>query len=384
MTIWGALLIPVIAVFVLLFFFQHRTKWWEVGIPLLASALMIGGFKYMAESLGTKDMEIWNGWTVQARYYEPWDEYIHQTCTMCVGYDKDGFCNSEVTYDCSYVSNHSPYWEITDSNGDEHSIDESTYQHFVRLFGHAPIFKDMGRNYHSYDGDRYHVNWPKTEPTVEPVNVAYNYENRVQASRSVFNYVRLSDQEVTDNGIFEYPEVKLFNYPSVLGDCGPTTKEGNERLRFHNSMLGKEKQLRMWILCTRSADPGWGQLQESHWVGGNKNEAVLVIGDGWDHVFTWADDKTPLIETRDFVKAKLPDLDMVQVSDVMARNLEEGFVRKRFAEFSYLTIEPPRWSVILTYVITLLINGGLSYFIIVNAWDDDQSRSRWARRNWRH
>jgi hypothetical protein len=383
MTIWGAMLIPFLMIAVLMIFFRHRTKWWEVAIPLLVSVLMVGGSKWMAENYGTKDMEIWNGWTVQARYYEEWDEYIHQTCTMCTGYDKDGFCNSEITYDCSYVSNHSPHWEITDSNGAGHGVSQESYQYFVKLFGHTPIFKDMQRNYHSVDGDRYHVNWPKTDATVEPVNVTYAYENRVQASRSVFNYAQISDSKAQELKLFTYPEVKLFGYPSVLGDCGAQTATANERLRFHNSMLGSKKQLRMWILCTDSPDPQTGQLQEAYWVGGNKNEVVAVLGQGWVHVFSWTDNKTPIIETRDFLKSQGRE-GLLQSVDFMSEKLDQQFQRKHFAEFSYLTIEPPTWAIVVTYVVTLLVNCGLSYFIIVNEWDDDKGRSYRGRSNWRY
>jgi len=372
--------IPVIAVAVLLLFFQHRTKWWEIGIPLLASALMIGGFKWMAESMGTKDMEIWNVGTVSSHYYEKWDEYIHQTCynTVCSGSGQNQTC-TQIPYDCSYVSTHRARWSIHDSNGMKHGVEKKTYDYFVKLFGMQPQYVDMKRNFHRIDGDMYQVLWPKTDPTVEPVNISHKYENRIQASRSVFKYVELSEEEVAQHKLFEYPEVSLFGYPSILGDCGPTTEDGNKRLRFHNSMLGREKQLRMWILCTDAADPQWGQLQESHWVGGNKNEAVLVVGKGWDHVFTWADDKTPMIETRDFVKANLESLDMVEVADVMAANLKQSFVRKEFADFSYLTVEPPTWAIVMTYIFTILINVGISYFVIHNEWSDDPNHRRYAR-----
>jgi len=382
MTIWGAVLIPFIMVAILLVFFQRRTKWWEAGIPLVVSFLLIGGFKLMAENFGTKDMEIWNGWTTQARYYEKWNEYIHQTCSMCVSYNKDGMCTSTMYYDCSYVSTHQARWEITDSNGTEHGIDQDTYQYFVKLFGHKPLFVDMKRNFHTIDGDQYRVNWPQTDATVEPVNVSYDYENRVQASRSVFNYERISDSRAKELNLFAYPEVQLFKYPSILGDCGPQTKEANERLRFHNSVLGAKKQLRMWVLCTDSQDPQFGQLQESYWVGGNKNEVVAVLGEGWVHVFSWTDDKTPIIETRDFFKSQGRE-NLIQDVDFMAQKLGEGFRRKNFDEFSYLTVEPPLWAVIVTYVVTFLINCGLSYFIIVNEWDDDAGRNRWGRTNWK-
>lgn len=372
MTIWGALLIPFIMIAILLLFFHHRTKWWEAGIPLAVSFMLIGGFKLMSENLGTKDMEVWNGWVLSAHYYEDWNQYIHRMCpvTTCSGSGQNTVCTTTLV-DCSYVAYYPEYWAIKDSNGDTHRVNQKAYHHLVNLFEMQPQFVDMKRPYHTNDGDMYQILWPHTDKTVEPINVAHSYENRVQASRSVFNYQQINDNEASQLGLFSYPKVSLFNYPSILGNCGPNTQKANERLRFHNSMLGKAHQLRMWLLCTDSSDPVFGQLQESYWVGGNKNEVVVILGQGWTHVFSWTDNKTPLIEIRDFA---VQNRDPLRVVDFMAEELQSGFVRKQFAEFSYLTVEPPLWAIILTYLITLAVNIGLSWFIIVNGFHDDDPR----------
>jgi hypothetical protein len=344
----------------------------------------VGGFKALSEHLGTKDMEIWNGWVTEARYYEDWNEYIHQTCyyTTCSGSGKDQTCTTH-SYDCSYVDYHPERWEITESNGAEFEVDKKTYDYLVRLFiplGSRPTFVDLRRNYHTNDGDMYKAVWPGTDGTIEPVNMPYSYENRVQASRSVFNYQHISDQEAQKLGLFAYPRVGLFNYPSVLGDCGPETKEANELLRFHNAKLGKQKQLRMWVLCTASADPGFGQLQESYWVGGNKNEVVVILGQGWTHVFSWTDNKSPIIEIRDFASQSNS---LLMTVNFMADKLGREFQRKHFREFSYLTVETPTWCIVTTFILTLMVNVGLSWFIIHNEWDDDDGSDYWARHNWR-
>ena len=370
MMIWLALLIPLLTAVILAVFFHHRTKWWEFAIPFVVSLLLVGGFKVLGEYSATKDMEIWNGWVTQSRYYEDWNEYIHQTCSRCVGHDKNGACSNTMTYDCSYVRYHPEYWEIIESNGTEFEVSKKAYDYLVHLFiplGARPTFVDLGRNYHDNDGDMYKADWPQTDGTVEPVNMSYSYENRVQASRSVFNYQHINDAEALKLGLFAYPQVGLFNYPSVLGDCGQGTKEANELLRFHNSKLGAQKQLRMWVLCTNSADPGFGQLQESYWVGGNKNEVVVILGQGWTHVFSWTDNKVPLIKIRDFANRYR---DTVMLVNFMAETLGQEFQRKDFQEFSYLTVETPTWCIITTFVLTLLVNAGLSYVIIINEFHD--------------
>jgi hypothetical protein len=58
--------------------------------------------------------------------------------------------------------------------------------------------------------------------------------------------------------------------------------------------------------------------------------------------------------------------DAVAAVDFIGPKLQESFVRKHFEDFSYLTVEPPLWAVITTYVVMLLVNGGLAVFIVKN------------------
>jgi hypothetical protein len=378
--IYGAMLIPFIASAVLLWKFKHRTAWWELVIPFVVSAVLITGFKYAAEASATKDREFWGGWAVSAHHFERWNEYIHRTCTrqVCSGSGKTRTCTTQ-TYDCSYVQNHPEHWELRDSNRQRHSITRATYADFVKLFGNQK-FVDMRRNYHTIDGDQYQTGWPGSDETFTEVFTQHSYENRVQASRSVFNYRKISPEEAAAAKLIPYPEkVHLFHFPSVLGDCGQQTQAANERLQYHNAKLGAVKQVRMWLLCIDNPDPSAGADQESLWVGGNKNEVVLARGPGWVRVFTWADDKTFAIEARDAIVA-LEKWDPVVAVDTLAQNVRQGFKRKHFADFSYLTVETPTWAIWVTWIITLLVNGGISWWVVVNEIDEHGQR----RYRWRH
>lgn len=370
MFIWLALLIPVVTTLILLFFFHHRTKWWEFAIPFAASLLLVGICKLIAGQIGLKDMEVWNHWVVDVRYYEPWDEYIHRTCsyTTCSGSGKDQTCTTHY-YDCSYVAYHPEYWAVVDSGENTFEISQEKYRSLVKKFEVQPFFVELNRNYHSYDGNMYKAPWSGTVATLEPDNISYSYANRVQAARSVFNYETVTEEQAKVLGLFEYPKVSTFDYPSVLGNCGDNTKEANAKLRYWNAVLGHAKELRMWMLCTASKDPNFGRQQEAYWVGGNKNEVVVILGDGWTHVFSWTDSKTPLVEIRNYAAE---NRDPLLVADFMADKLASGFVRKHFEDFDYLTIEPPTWYIVLTFCLVVLLNGGVSYFVIVNEHHDDE------------
>ena len=389
MYIWLALLIPALSVGILALFFSHRTKWWEFGLPFLASLLLVGAAKAIAVATMVHDTEIWNDYVVQAQYYERWNEYIHQTCSFqtCSGSGQNQVCTTHY-YDCSYVANHPEHWVAVTAGKQDFSITQEKYQYFVKLFGSTPIFKDLARHYHSIDGDMYYTNWPRTVDTVEPVNTEHTYENRVQASRSVFNYERISDDTAQAEGLFAYPKLQVFNYPSVLGNCGPDTKQADRLLSVQNALLGAKKELRMWLLCAPTTDPTFGQRQEAYWVGGNKNEVVVVVGlneqkeVSWVHPFSWTKEREPLVEIRDSIPRGEP-LNPVRLASFMASQLEAKFTRRQFAEFDYLSVEPPTWAYILVFALTLGMNIGLGYFIVVNEFTEGNptpSYRRGARR----
>lgn len=382
MEIFGAMIIPFMACAILMIFFQHKTKWWELAIPLVISVILCGGAKVLAEYGATRDSELWGGWVLSSHYYEDWNEYIQRTCyrTSCSGSGKNQVC-TQIPYDCSYVAYHPEYWTIQDSNEVEHNVSQSTYNHLVELFGVKPQFIDLGRYYYTNDGDMYQVLWPRTSETVTPVVTEHTYENRVQAARSVFSYVDISREDARTSGLFDYPEVSLFNTPSVLGNCGENTQKANERLSYYNAILGREKELRIWLLCFQGGDIQKGHLQEAYWVGGNKNEVVVTVGtneDGavsWVYPFSWTDDKTPIYEIRDFIAGQ-GRFDSVAAVDFIGPILKDEFVRKHFADFSYLTVDPPLWSIIATYVVMLLVNGGLGYFVVMNEFHEGRNATQ--------
>ena len=372
MYIYSALVIPFLAIGLALIFHHHKVKWWEAIIPFAVALVCIVVSKAIAEDLATRSYEYWGGWTVSAHYFEDWNEYVHKTCTdtHCSGSGKDRTCYTTIR-DCSYVDYHPENWALLDSNGQTHSISEAAYTALKKRLGTSPQFVDMHRRYHTNDGDQYKVLWSGQDTNVVPIFTKHNYENRVAASRSVFNYKKVSSDEALKLGLFAYPEnVDLFNFPSVLGSCGQDTARINTKLSFYNAKLGRIKQLRMWVICLPSADPSIGREQEAYWTGGNKNEVVVIRGTGWTHVFSWTDDKTPVINIRDFSASH----ELSATVDFMAEELNKSFVRKQFEDFSYLTIDTPLWCIVIAWILTLLTSGATTWWVIHNDFSDESKR----------
>jgi hypothetical protein len=370
MIIWLALLIPVgIAIF-LYKRYQHETLWWEFVIPFIASILLIVISKALIEHAQTRDTEYWGGTLQRAEYYEAWDEEvpcIHRNPCTCN--NKNGSCTSFHGYQHAYdVDDHPPHWEIYDSNGIEVSVSRDRFEMLARRFGNR-VFHDMHRDYHSVDGDMYRATWGGDQLTLIPVTTAHSYENRVAVSDSVFNYPEVNPK---DFGLYEYPPIQNFyECNSILGVGDQTQGVALTKLNRFNATMGAKKQVRMLIVIFKNQPLQAGFDQESYWKGGNKNEFIVTIGVNnefnveWCHVFSWTEVESLKVNVREFV-ASQDKLNLEKVVDYMVPQVEEHFIRKPFADFDYLTIEPPGWAIFLVFLFVGGINGGLSYWIIAN------------------
>lgn len=393
MIIWGAMLIPVVGAIIKLTCFRKRVLVWEFLLPFLLSVFLIGLLKWGVETTQTYDTEFHGGWAETCEYYEDWNERVacsHPKYRQVRRTDSNGnvyyeqvFDGYEHAYDVDY---HSEYWELRDSNGNTLRISERTFETLARRWQNRK-FVDLRRNYHTNDGDKYVTNCPGDDDTLEPVTTKHGYTNKVQASRSVFNFEEVDDKTKRAYALFDYPEVEGYYQRSILGDGGPTTQAAERLLQIANARLGRPKQVKMFILLYRNQPLEAALYQEALWKGGNKNEFVLCIGvdnsdrPQWAKAFSWSEAERLKVDAREFVGQTFIDarreLDLTSVVDWMFVEVRKQFVRKPFADFDYLSVDPPLWGVIVAYLLTLMANMVLSFWLVVNEHNEPEPlRSR--------
>jgi hypothetical protein len=112
-------------------------------------------------------------------------------------------------------------------------------------------------------------------------------------------------------------------------------------------------------------------MQEAYWKGGNKNEMVVCIGLSsrtrdlqWVKAFSWTPNRTLLVEIRENIM-NTKKFSGKALYEVLRRDLE-GFQRKQFKEFSYITVDPPSWAITVTFLITIIITVAACYWAVVN------------------
>lgn len=393
MIIWACVIIPILAVGVLYWKFHKKLVWWEIGILLASPIILAWVSKLLIETSQTSDTEFWGGWVTTAEFYEAWNEKVscrHPIPCSHPYYTTDskgrrvqsGYQHSnDGHYHPFDVDDHPEYWQINESNGQSLRISEGKYKALTNQFGNQREV-ELNRPSYTIDGDKFVTVWKGEDEKLEPVTTKHTYENRVQASSSIFNY---RDVDPETYGLHEYPGISGYKQKCVLGNAGASTVEGSKRLAFWNAKLGRAKQVRMFILVYKNQPMQAAVDQESYWKGGNKNEFTVCIGTDnenkvqWSYVFSWSEVEILKVEARNFVMG-LEELDVPKVADWMGNAVREKFVRKEFADFSYLTVEPPLWAVLVVFLLTLLTTGGFSLWFVKNDIDSVPGFPRFGRR----
>lgn len=365
MIIWGAFIIPIGVLVYLLFCYRRELVWWELLVLLAVPALIIAIVKATAEYSQTRDTEYWGGWAVDVRYYEDWDEYIHQTCTRTVSCGKD--CTTTQVYDCSYVDYHPEYWELNGSNGENVRIGRERFEFLCNQFG-SKNFIDMNRNYYTTDGDMYIGKWDGKTELLEPVTSIHSWENRVQASRSVFKF-----EEIKDRGaLYDYPGLSDgYKQPVVLGNLSVNQSLGVKRMEYWNAVLGARKRVRLYTLIYRNQPMQKALDQQSYWMGGNKNEFNIAVGlDNddrvqWAQVFSWSDIEGLKVDAKNYIIGQ-STFNLVAFADWLGPEINKRWAKKNFHDFDYLSIDPPLWAIILAYVLSVLSSFGVGIWVVNN------------------
>ena len=74
------------------------------------------------------------------------------------------------------------------------------------------------------------------------------------------------------------------------------------------------------------------------------------------------------------VNKKIIIISSIALSHVVEKEINENYKRREFKEFSYLSVEPSLTAIIITFVLSILINVGLSIYIITNEFNNTHKK----------
>ena len=381
MIVWTALIVPIIGAFIMLRWFRKYLAWWEVVIPMIACIIFALIFKFGVEQIQITDTEYWSGLVQKAEYYEPYETWVHKTCSRTV---KVGKTTTTVYYDCSYCDDYRARYYVTNDIGEQYEISKTKYDQLMKRWNAKPKLVDLHRNIDysglcGEDGDKYEIYWDKKIATSEQSVSSHYYENRIQAAHTAFDFVDITEGDIKEYGLYDYPEISGYSQKALLGaDSVPwlkpgEVKTGNKLVEYVSGYWGPRKHGKIWILLFVDKPQLAAHLQESYWEGGNDNDLVVCIGLSsksrelqWVKPFSWTPNRTLLVDLREDLMQQ-GNFSFTGIQGVLEKNMSK-YERKDFKEFDYVTVEPPTWAIIVTFILTIAITFGLCYWAVVNEY----------------
>ena len=366
-----ALIIPVIACLILLIWFRKQTVIWEYTWLLVPTLIIFFGVRAGMVSYKQTDTEYLGYYVTGIQHYEKWDEWIDQTCSST---DGDG---NTTYYDCSYKDTHYEYWTKYLNDGSEHSISEQEYNSFLYRWGTPKKFIEMNRDFYRIDGDAYYNAWNNKPYDTGYVTHEGSYTNKIKASSSIFNFKDIDNGDVEKYKLWEYPEIKNDYQNTILAKhyIAPIDQKNWDYL---NALNGKQYEFRSFIIYFYNQDKSVVDKQLSYWKGVNMNEMNIFIGVDsvtnkcqWFRIESWSDRPELEVELRNYVNSS----DTITISDIsnyITPKLSSKWHRKDFKEFNYIDIELTSTQLNWLILILLLYNIGMSFFIIVNDYNNQE------------
>lgn len=373
-------LIPIVTVGILAFKFREKTALWEYVVVLVPSILLFFALKYSFVYISSLDKEYLSDLVSKITYYEDWDETVMVTHTRTVSCGK-GKTRTE-TYVVPERRYHPKRYVYETVTGETNDVSEDEYKLICYKLNMPAVFKDMHRSYRSKDGDAYVTSWNRTRENSYPVTWTHLYKNKVKASSySIFKYGNMSEEEIKENKLFDYPEIKNNDQNPILGF--KATDTDIDAVRYLNGYRGPKNQIHVFILCFNNPSLEVAEMQKAYWQGGNKNEFVVCLGVKnntviWCNPFSWSDEPMLEVKTRDYF-IKHPDINFKDYAEWLDTQIDKNWHRKEFNDFNYLSIELSIGWYIAILIIILCYNVGISYWVITNEFTLDKPSGKYGR-----
>lgn len=203
----------------------------------------------------------------------------------------------------------------------------------------------------------------------EPTAQTHSFENYIKAA---------PDSLFRRHGLVEKYKGVLPPYPSGIYDYWhlnrmvqvgvnlPDLREWNKALMELNGRVGPKKQVNLIVVVTSKPRDYFYALEEA-WMGGKKNDAILVIGlqgseVSWTEVMAWTVNKKFEIG----LESRVADMKTLKREDVVAAlelEVMGKYKRKPMHDFEYLqaSIVPTTTELVVSAIIALLVSIGLIF-----------------------
>lgn len=345
---------PIIIALVGLILGKGRISLKEFLIQEAVIVLIIVSGYFMARYVNTRDVELWNGKIVNKAQEKVSCSHSYSCNCRPVSCGK----NCTTTHcDTCYEHSWDYDWNLYTSNQETITID--------RIDRRGT--KEPPRFTKARIGD--------------PTALDHSYTNYIKANQWTIlrkqglkeKFSKYLPSYPTD--IYDYHYVSRFLTPGInMKD----TKIWNDQLMQLNAELGKKKKVNIVLIAVPTVDSSYIHALEEAWLGGKKNDLVVIIGVpeypkiSWVRVMSWSRAEELKIEIRDKIQ-EIGDMNQRDAIVLTIGDLvNEKFVKRPMSDFEYLnaSARPPFWAMIILFILGIASSIGLSIFFYHNhPWD---------------
>lgn len=342
--------VPVLAGLAGLVWTKGRITLLEFGAMELATLLVVASGWGIARYGSTSDVEVWNGRVIDKHSQRVSCEHAH---TICTSNGKTTTCHTwyEHGYDVS--------WYVYSSSTDRFEIDRVDRQGL----------KEPPRFTKAYVG--------------EPTAATHSYTNYIKAHPD--SVLRRVGTTTKFPKAPDYP-AKQYNYYYVDRFVSNGVPERNLKdwiwlLQQANADLGG-KQANVVVVLTSSPDSSFEYALEEQWIGGKKNDVVVVIGVpqypaiAWVRVLGWTKSDDVKVHIRDHVMDLRDIRRRDEIVAVIKQDVLTYYVRKPMEDFKYLMAgyQPGTEGTLVLFFLGLVVCGGLwGWFYTSDPFDSGYS-----------
>ncbi len=357
------LLVP-LAVGGVAFIFLDSVTLKEFGVVAVACLLVSAAAAGIVSFSNTSDVEVWNGNVSDKAQVRVSCSHSYEcrckNVTRCTGSGKNRTCSTERKCDTCYEHSNDWDWDVHTTLGETITI-----QRVDRRGSEEP---------------------PRFTQVVigEPTASTHGFTNYVKASPgTLFRHQGLSEKYAAS--LPAYPQ-NVYDYYRIdrlvtAGLSLPDASDWNADLSRINAELGRPKQVNIIVVIAMNKPNDWYYALEESWIGGKKNDAVLVVSvdeqfkPQWASVMAWTTNETFKVKLRDDVMDE-QIIDRQTLVRTLETNVSKHYVRKPMKDFEYLSsqIVPSTVEWIVTLIVSLLVSIALTIYMHVNDVFGDEGR----------
>lgn len=345
--------LPIIIGLAEFMFGRGKIVWQEFAIQEIAVILVVSAGYFIALMNKTVDVEIWNG-TITSK-----NKVVSGCCHSypcncheeCSGSGKNRSCYTH----CDTCYRHSSDYSYTAyTSNNEEAFGEGCF---------APYSNAPQR-------------WASIE-IGEPTSIEHSYDNYVMANPDTI-IKRTGAKEKYQKSIPIYPRVydyyraKHFIYDGVKvssNDAALAEKVFDDL----NGFFGASKKINVIVILTSVADQAYIEAIREAWIGGKKNDLIVVIGTpdypkiAWAGVVSWTKDEDVKINIRNDLLDK-GIFDRNEVAVILRDHIWNHFKHRSWREFDYLraSIQPSNTILWTLFIIGVIMSIALTIVFYKN------------------